>query len=245
MRDKLMRAKILVPMTAFTIAGAALTAQADVMIGDTIDLTFQDVDPGRAVDWSFRNNDGTSRAGFFNWVGGIQTFCIQIMEDIADNEAISYGVVSLENVPDRPPRPNAIGVERATVIRDLYSRYYDLVRSKSGATAKNYAAAFQITIWEISHEENADGDAASIVGDLDLSRGKAEFEASNAVMNIAETMLASLGDGGFLSSFTLLGLTHMHYQDQIMVVENATVVPGIGSLAVLGGIGAVRRRRRR
>ena len=38
MRDTLMRAKILVPMTAFTVAGAALTAQADIMTGDTIDL---------------------------------------------------------------------------------------------------------------------------------------------------------------------------------------------------------------
>ena len=71
------------------------------------------------------------------------------------------------------------------------------------------------------------------------------FDASENVLNLANSMLADLGDGGFMDTVDLIGLTNPHYQDQIMVVPSMTVVPGIGSLAILGGVGAIGRRRRR
>ena len=131
-------------------------------------------------------------------------------------------------------------------MRDLFSRYYGEVASKTGNAANRWAAAFQIAVWEISHELWADDrDAEDFVDDLGAGRGIAEFDASETVMNLADAMLADLGDGGFLNTVDLIGLTNPHYQDQIMVLESTTVVPGIGSLAILGGVGAIRRRRRR
>lgn len=241
------KSAVWVPITMFAIAGSALTAQADIVVGDSMTLTFEDIDPGRRVDWKFGFTHGNSRAGFFNWSGGVQTFCIQLREDISGGDTVNFDLVSIENLPDQPPLlPGPLGAERAVVMRDLFSRYYGEVASKTGNAANRWAAAFQIAVWEISHELWADDrDAEDFVDDLGAGRGIAEFDASETVMNLADAMLADLGDGGFLNTVDLIGLTNPHYQDQIMVLESTTVVPGIGSLAILGGVGAIRRRRRR
>lgn len=245
MHEKRREMAVVLPIAVFSIAASAVTAHSDVMVGDTIELDYLNTNPGRMVDWEFKNHSGRTKAGFFNWEGGIQTFCIQLREDIADS-ATTYDVVSLADAPENPPAPGPLGDVRAAVMQDLFSRYYNELFTKTGAAAKNWAAAFQIVVWEISHETSADPANETIyTAGLDLEDGKAEFDASNNVMNIANMMLDNLGDGGFLSNIDLVGLTNRHHQDQIMVVESMTVVPGIGSLAILGGVGAIGRRRRR
>ena len=247
MRTTKRKSAVLVPAAIFAIAGSALTAQADIVVDGSTTLTFEDIDPGRRVDWTFGITHGNSRAGFFNWSGGVQTFCIQLREDINDGDTVNFDVVSIENLPDQPPLlPGPLGAERAVVMRDLFSRYYGEVASKTGGAANRWAAAFQIAVWEISHELWADDrDAEDFIDDLGVARGIAEFDASDNVMNLADSMLSNLGDGGFLNTVELVGLTNPHYQDQIMVVSSTMVVPGIGSLAVLGAIGALGGRRRR
>ena len=129
-----------------------------------------------------------------------------------------------------------MGSARSAVMQDLFFRYYDTVIEGSVAEA----AAFQMVIWEISHEMDAiDTDAASIVLGLDFGSGAATFNSSLVVNGIADSMLDSLGSGGFNSYSKLLGLTNPEYQDQLIVV------PGVGAIAGLGGVAAIRRRRRR
>ncbi len=235
--------RLLAPLTVFTIVATSLSARADVMIGDTVDLTFEGISPGRSVDWSLGSSDGGATAGVFNWAGDLKTFCVQLTERTNRDETETYDVVGIEAVPDNPPGPGPLGAARAMLIQDLFSRYYDSVMSKTGNAAKNHAAAFQIVVWEITHESEASGTTENILSDLDIRRGFAEFDASNTVENLAENMLESLGTGGFLSTISLAGLTNANYQDQIIVVPST--VPGIGSLAAIAGLGLARSGRRR
>ncbi len=131
---------VVVPIAAFTIAASALTAHSDVMVGDTLELDYLNTNPGRTVDWAFKNHSGRTKAGFYNWEGGIRTFCIQLRESIAD-DATTYDVVALADAPDNPPAPGPLGDVRAAVMQDLFSRYYNELFTKSGSTAKNWAAA--------------------------------------------------------------------------------------------------------
>ena len=68
--------------------------------------------------------------------------------------------VAPEALPDPPPLPGPMGAARSLVMQDLFSRWYDDVMGRSGSDLKNHAAAFQMVIWEISHEMSATGDAA-------------------------------------------------------------------------------------
>ena len=215
--------------------GVAGTARGDIMAGDTISLTFLNASPSQAVAWTFDGDAGTTSAGFLNWQGGLQTFCIQLEENIGGGDTVAFDVVEPDGLPDQPPLPGPMGSARSLVMQDLFARYYDSVMTGSVEDA----TAFQMVIWEISHEMDAvDTDAASVVLGLDLGSGAATFASNAAATSIAETMLADLGFGGFNEYSRLLGLTNNEYQDQLIVV------PGVGSLAALGGLAAVRRRRR-
>ena len=216
--------------------GAVSTAQGDIMVGDTVSLTFLNASPTQAVVWEFDGDSGTTSAGILNWVGGLQSFCVQIEENIGGGTTVAFDVVEPDGLPDQPPLPGPMGSARSAVMQDLFFRYYDTVIEGSVAEA----AAFQMVIWEISHEMDAiDTDAASVVLGLDFGSGAATFNSSLVVNGIADSMLDSLGSGGFNSYSKLLGLTNPEYQDQLIVV------PGASAIAGLGGVAAIRRRRRR
>ena len=226
------------------VGASTIVAQGDVVVGDSVSLSFQGVSPSRAVSWTFDDgstvNTGTNAAGVFNWSGGVKSFCIQLEENISNGTTIDFDVVDLENLPDQPPMPGPLGDARAEVMRDLYARNYDFVMSQTGSDARDYAAAFQVMVWEISHELGADTtDATSVLAGLSINAGQASFNASSSVIGFAQTMLDGLGDGGFQGFSKVIGLTDENRQDQL------TVVPGAGALAGLAGVAAIRRRRRR
>ena len=218
------------------------TARGDIMVGDTVDLTFVGTEATRAVSWEFDGATGSSNAGVLLWGGGVRAFCVQLEENIAGGQTVTFDAVAPEALPDQPPLPGPMGAARSLVMQDLFSRWYDDVMGRSGSDLKNHAAAFQMVIWEISHEMSATGDAAGIFSGLDLASGDMLFDPganSATVYGIANSMLGSLGNGGFSSYSRLVGLTNNTYQDQLVVV------PGVGSLAALMGVAAVGRRRRR
>lgn len=220
----------------------ATTGQADIMVGDSVDLTFAGTEATRAVSWEFDGGTGSSNAGVLLWGGGVRSFCVQLEENIAGGQTVTFDAVAPDALPDQPPLPGPMGAARSLVMQDLFSRWYDDVMGRTGSDLKNHAAAFQMVIWEISHEMSAAGDAAGIFSGLDLASGDMLFDPganSATVYGIANSMLGSLGNGGFSSYSRLVGLTNDTYQDQLVVV------PGVGSLAALMGVAAVGRRRRR
>jgi hypothetical protein len=106
----------------------------------------------------------------------------------------------------------------------------------------NLAAAFQLAIWEISHENlTSDTDASAVLSELDISVGAMAFTDTynSETAALASSMLQSLGNGGFRTMANLFGLTSPNNQDMLIVVPT----PAIAGLAGLGLAGMRRRRR--
>jgi hypothetical protein len=231
-------------MIGAVLAGIASAAAS----ANTMTLTFTGVNPGVNVSYSYNGSGFTqTTAGLFNWQGGVKTFCTQLNENISINQTVTFGVVAPELVPEAvapgSPNPGPMGAIKATVLRDLYARNYNLATLVGSNIA---AAAFQLVVWEISHETLTQGqDAAAFAASLNLLNGtfKVKNNTNAAVLAAANALLNSLGGQNgddFLDFANLRGLTHVQYQDQLIVVP----VPAPALLAGLGLLGGVVARRR-
>lgn len=223
------------------IASAAASA-------NTMTLKFTGVNPGVNVSYSYNGSGFTqTTAGLFTWQGGVKTFCTQLNENISNNQTVTFNVVAAEAVPDATapgnPNPGPMGAIKAQVLRDLYARNYSLATLVGSNIA---AAAFQVVVWEITHETLGQGqDAAAFAASLNLLNGtfKLNGNTNAAVLAAANALLDSLGGqsgSDFLGFAGLRGLTHVEFQDQLIVVP----VPAPALLAGLGLLGGVVARRR-
>ena len=221
---------------------------SSVAAAETISLTFIGVGPKKTIDYTVTGNSGwdSVKAGVYNWKDDVNTFCVQLQENIAYGDTVNYKIVDPSKVPDSPP--GRMGNERATLIRDLYARWYDNVMSRSGSSASRYAAAFAMNIWEITNQNANEDSAQTVYNKLDFEIGNARFDGrSNAVNNLANEMLESLGGGpGNWHSFNgLYGLKDSEYQDQLIVLPSEVPVPGAAGIVSIIGLSGIRRRRRR
>lgn len=248
----------------FAIGSAAIAssfAVAGPVPGTTIDLEFRTSGPARPVlinyifgadaDAAARAGGSYGYAGFLNWTNGLKSFCVQIKEDIPAGVSVEFTFANLEDVPDDPPYSAGMGLVRAAMLRDLYSRWWSVVDTAGeAATAdSDLCAAFQVMIWEISHETLPIGSSTE-PGELEvdaLALNRGAVQVNNMTTEAAsyfDQMLASLGGSKrdtWLDHLgdSLWGLTNPDYQDQILVV------PGAGAaFAGLGLVGLRRRRRR-
>lgn len=186
----------------------------------------------------------------FNAYGGsISTFCVQLFEGLTAGNTVCFDVVAVEDVPEGPPAPGPMGSIAATLIQDLYARYYQYVTDGSLTASERdmRCAAFGVAIYELSHENFDAADAAGAAAQASLVNGAFQADANdprvgaNDAFNLAASMLASLGSGGFRSlGDNLLGLTNPDFQDQLVVVP----IPAALGLAAVGlvGVRALRRR---
>jgi hypothetical protein len=165
------------------------------------------------------------------------TFCAQLFEGVTAGNTYTFDIVDPSNVPDEPGHPGNMGAIKATLMQDLYSRFY------YGIDTAAEASAFQLAVYEISHENITAGDAAGAVQQLSLMKGAFQAQAAGSSGYAdAAAMLASLGQGGFKSiGNALQGLTNPTAQDQLLVVPVGApaVLAGLGLL----GVGLLRRRK--
>ena len=216
-------------------------APMQVASAESMELTYQGMGARRFVNVSFNGAASTVRGGIFTWEGSVRSFCTQLEEDLTLWSTVEYEIVPVELVPDEPPSPGPMGINRATLVRDLYARWYYTVMSKTGTDARDYAAAFQMNIWELTHQDVDDSSPETALAGMNLADGNATFASNSNSQIIANTMLNSLGGGigDFLGFSRLRGLTSPINQDQLIVV------PGIGGLATCIGLAGIRSRRRR
>jgi hypothetical protein len=238
---------------ALTIAAAA-TASASA---DQWNLTFTGMGPHQVVGVNFGaaraynagpvNSFSNLYTGRMNWTGpgsrSYSTFCTQINEYVNFGQTVQFTPTSPTNVPDGPGSPGPMGDVKSALLQDLYARHYNSV---AGSNDANLNAAFQLAVWEITHENLTADDAASAVSQLNVGLGALQANStSGTVFNLANSLLASLGgeDDGYRTFGGLLGLTNLQYQDQLVVVP----VPAALGLAAAGlaGVIGVRRRLRR
>ena len=156
-------------------------------------------------------------------------------EEPRRTQRVARGILPPDDERDGTAPPGAMGAIKATLVSDLYRRYY------SGLSTAQDNAAFQIALYEITHENLSAADAASALAQLDLTRGAFQTSASAEAFQSAADMLASLGEGGFKSvGNNLRGLTNATAQDQLLMVPvgGPAILAGLGLL----GVGVLRRR---
>ena len=250
--------------------GMALASTASaVQIGDVYTLTARD-SGGRPVLWNYdsarsssaaTNSSGIQRAalaGFINWdvtalngntyVGTMSTFCVEIAEGFPD-DPIDYTIADLTSVPEETP-PGNMNANQSIMMQDLYNRYYVDVATQDGGGESfgdytNEQAAFQLVIWEISHENFNTTSLDDMKAELSIELGAmqiTEDTSGSGIIAIASSMISALGTGGWWydnSNPWVYGGTNPNNQDLLIVVPS----PAIAALAGLGLVGMRRRRR--
>ena len=254
-------------------AVVASSASAGITIGDTLSLSRAGTSPQRAVTVNFdyaRASNATGVTGGVVGNAGITTFdvlqingstgygqilgfCVEINEGFPD-DPIAYDVVDPTSVPEESP-PGNMSANQSAMMQDLFRRYYSTTvdrGSSSWTDYQNNAAAFQLVVWEISHENFSSADLAGMQAELNIDRGafvvtdatNGDAGAASTVSGIASSMIAALGGGGWQSYASLLGASNGtsgndDNQDFLFVVPS----PAIAGLAGLGLVGMRRRRR--
>jgi hypothetical protein len=247
--------------TGKTCTSAIVATLAVAMLGGaaqaaSLSMTFTGLGPNKTIKANFNagrsfnqgNAGGWSSyaAGRMQWVDqygrNLTTYCTQIKENISNGQTVNYAITTVANVPD--PDPGAMGAIKATLIGDLYRRFYSTVTASSDAKLHS---AFQLAIWEISHEKITSVDVNGAKAQLDVFVGAMSADKGHGttltVGNLAMSLIAALGtDDGFRGiGGGLVGLTHATAQDQLLVVP----IPAPLAMAAAGLLGVAAWRRRR
>ena len=190
-------------------------------------------------EWVF--NDGASEESSFI------THCVEIYQGVTVGAEYMYDVVSIESVPERPNGgwPGNMGEERARLLRDLYAGWANPNTGGVNGSASDrdaIASAFQLMVWEITHENFEAVLAEDMVSQINFDLGaiQRQFNGSgqDTVGDYVIQMTASLSDGP-LEYADLVGWTEENAQDQARFIP----APGV-LMAFAGGFALLGRRRR-
>jgi hypothetical protein len=190
-------------------------------------------------EWVF--NDGASEDSSFI------THCVEIYQGVTVGAEYMYDVVAIENVPERPNGgwPGNMGEERARLLRDLYAGWANPNTGGVNGSASDrdaIASAFQLMVWEITHENFEAVLAEDMVSQISFELGAIQRKFVGAgqdmVGDYVTQMTASLSDGP-LEFADLVGWTEESAQDQARFIP----APGV-LLAMAGGLAIFGRRRR-
>ncbi len=225
------------------IAIAGTIAAASAATADHIDMKFNGTGQGRNVWTSFNGNARNLFAGQLRHqvtggeglgaelAGDYNTFCADLYEYVTSSN-VEYEIVPLREVPGNAP----MGADRAAAVRDLFAATGG--DATLGTATKDYAAAFQIAVWEIV----SDYDANVGAGSLNLSDGtfragqNNNTELNSGIMDHVNDLFGAVG--GSYGPATVIAVTRNGAQDQLFAVP----APATAGL-LLGGLAFGRRRR--
>ena len=221
-----------------------LSRSVPATLGRSVDFIYDSSrTSGQAVDPSATGSYAQAGLNFFDVSGGgsVMAFCVEVKENFPD-DPISYTVVDASTVPEEAP-PGPMGATRFDLVQSLYANFYDDASSTGGddssfSNSADESSAFQLVLWEITHENFAASTASGMISEMDIELGAmaiTSFQNAN-ILTIANTMIAGLGSG---SVFNMFGLSNPTNQDLLIVVPS----PAIAGLAGLGLVGMRRRRR--
>lgn len=166
------------------------------------------------------------------------TFCPDVLERTTTTPTV-YRVVNVEELPIRSSMTLAMGQARADAIKMVYG---DAAARMAGDTmSNNFAAAFQLMVWEIVN----DYDAGVGVASLDLGAGSLRFSQTNGgglwagLLTEFNALKDRIASGADLFQ-GLTGIAAEGFQDQIVLIPTPATV----ALAGLGGLLLAGKRRR-
>lgn len=228
------------------ITAAAVLATAGLAAADSVDLSY--TGPGAGRSFTIVNN-GTSTDVFAGQLtftvangsgstgvrlnGQLTTYCIDVLESVGQGQR-TYDLAALEDAPVTAGGiAPAMGADKAAAI----ARMYTFAAGQQFGSSNNFAAAFQLAIWEV---------IADFEDGLSVDTG--DFQVSSSINSGTDAFLSSLLAAAAdvsISEFRGLGaLTNEGFQDQLYSV--VVPLPGAAGMAAVGlaGVGLVARRRR-
>lgn len=227
---------------------AALAGAATLAGADTIDVRFTGTGRGQQVRVTHPGGTMNVFAGqlyheLTNGSGPLgdeiegtwATYCTDLTQYVTSTVR-TYDVVDVALVPNVSP----MGVARADALRDLYA-FSNGLQGQTGAS-NDYAAAFQLAVWEIVTDYNAGVGLSSLsITSGSFRATKTDGSALSAGVSAAlNTFFGAIGAEG--PGASLLGLRSSSAQDQIIPIVPA---PGPIALAGLGALCLGMRRRSR
>lgn len=229
-------------LPALVVGWAATSAKADIVV------TFTGTAPSQQINVSATKGGDTrafeSPVGPFNFNvntnttslalgSSFRSFCADFFQDVspANPQTGATGVyeftpVAVSDLPDV-----AGNATKLSKIQELYDRYYDV------ATDAEKGAAFQLALWEILYDPDANNLASgnfTAIGPGDPSS-----------IGIAQGWLNTIGDGSIPDidkKWDLVGLYSPTAQDQIVPQQPIPAPAGV-VLLVIGAAGLIARRR--
>lgn len=230
------------------LAAAVVLVAAGAASADTVDLKFVGTGQGKNVSvnggsgWfhvfagqlmhSFKN--GTGAGAEFNGQTHV-TYCNDLHQYVTSNTK-TYTLVDIKDMPAGAP----MGLAKAQAIKDIYA-YADGAQVSAGADA-NFAAAFQIAVWEIVKDYDAG------VGNASLNVNAGQFRArstgggslASGITMALNNLFAAVGSNANFSA--IVGLASNKYQDQMVLRQ--IPLPSAGAMG-LAGLALIAARRRR
>jgi hypothetical protein len=240
------RSKMLNRRTALAACSAALVLTGSCL-ADIVDVRFTGTGLGRNVRTDYLGSahnvfagqlthafaDGSGSAAFLD--GPRITYCTELTEYVTGSFR-EYALTPLQMAPDSDP----MGADAAQALTDVWvhadGRQF---LTESTAANRDFAAAFQITVWEIVHDY--DGTVTSLdvnAGDLTVTRTNGQALTSGIAGYVSELF----GAVGANTTFSGLGaVSRAGAQDQLVAVPT----PGALALCVIAIVPLAGTRRRR
>ncbi|GMV25242.1 MAG: hypothetical protein AMXMBFR58_12730 [Phycisphaerae bacterium] len=232
------------------ITAAVLTAvSASVASADLVNVKFIGTGKGTNVKMTYGAKTQDVFAGQlihqlsnatapFDVLNGTKiTFCTDMLQYVSKNTT-QYEFVDVPAMPGAAP----MGVEKAAAIHDIFDGAAGV--QLTGTVSNDYAAAFQLAVWEIIADYNPtmSFNGVNITGGVFKATKTNGSSLSNGVLNAFNTIMGYIGQVHSHDA-QILGITSGSAQDQL--VEGRSVpAPGAALLASMG-LGLIARRRAR
>ncbi len=230
------------------IAMTAALALAGAAAADSVDLQYTGPGNGHSISVVANGTSTSVFAGQLTFAvvngsgstgvllnGSLMTYCIDVLEGVGPG-LNTYDLAALEDAPVTAGGiAPAMGAEKAAAI----ARLYTAAGGDQFGTDNDFAAAFQLAVWEVIADFGTTG------ATLDIADGNFEVTGSlNAgTQSVLGGLLAAAADDSVAKFGGLGALTNSGFQDQLYSV--VVPLPGAAGLAAVGLAGVAFTRRRR